>query len=120
MRKIIVMTALSAFLAGPMIAAPTEASASCKSRKTTGTILGGVGGALLGNAIADGGTGAVVGGVGGALVGRQIGKSGCNKRQAYRTSNARYVAQPQAARAPVRKVYYDQYGNAISSQPVYR
>ena len=47
---------------------------------TTGTILGGAGGALLGREIAGRGsrtTGTVLGGVVGALLGREVGKSSC-------------------------------------------
>jgi uncharacterized protein YcfJ len=121
MRKIISLTALSAVFALPLIAGATEASASCHSRKTNGTILGGVGGALLGNSISHGGGGAVVGGLGGAVVGHEIARSGCKSRRvAYRApSRARYAAAP-APRTAVRKVYYDQYGNPVASAPVYR
>ena len=120
MRKTIAMTALAALISAPLMMAPTEASASCQSRKTTGTVLGGVGGALLGNSISHGGGGAVIGGLGGAVVGHEIGKSGCNNRRAYyrSSSRTRYAAQP--APRPVRKVYYDQYGNPVASAPVYR
>ncbi len=49
---------------------------------TTGTIIGGAGGALLGRAI-DGGrnrtTGTIGGAVVGALLGRQVGKSSCRQ-----------------------------------------
>ena len=120
MRKTIAFSALAALIAAPLMMAPTDASASCKSRKTTGTLLGGVGGALLGNSISHGGGGAVIGGLGGAVVGHEIGKSGCNSRRAYyrSSSRTRYAASP-APRA-VRKVYYDQYGNPVASAPVYR
>jgi len=40
----------------------------------TGTIVGGVGGALVGNAVGGGTAGTVAGGVGGALLGRHIDK----------------------------------------------
>jgi hypothetical protein len=49
---------------------------------TTGTILGGVAGALLGRAIDSRGsrvTGTIVGGAGGALLGREVGKSSCRR-----------------------------------------
>lgn len=55
-----------------------------KNRKTTGTVVGAVGGGLLGNAIADGGaTGTVLGAGAGALAGREIAKSGGKKRCRY-------------------------------------
>ncbi len=111
MRKTLTMTAIAALAALPMIAGPTSADASCHSRKTTGTVLGGVGGALLGNAVSHGGGGAVIGGIGGAVVGHEIGRSGCrtSSRAYYRASNRnhRYAAAP-------TRVYYDRYGNAVT------
>ena len=119
MKKTFAYTALAALIALPMVVGPTASDASCRSRKLNGAILGGVGGALLGGAVTHGSTGPIVGGVGGALVGREIGKSGCNKSRAYyapRHSNSSARAQ---AATPVRKVYYDRYGNVVSSEPVY-
>ncbi len=49
-----------------------------KDNKTTGTILGALGGAIVGSAVAgrhDRGTGAVIGGVGGAVIGNNIARS---------------------------------------------
>lgn len=114
MKKKIAM-ALAAALALPMAAAPLDAHASCQGRKTTGTVLGGVGGALLGNSISKGGGGAVIGGLGGAVIGHEIAKSGCTYRRAhYRTATrARYADAP--AYQPERKIYYDRYGNPIVS-----
>lgn len=45
-----------------------------KSKGTTGTIAGGVGGAVVGNAVGGGTLGTVAGGVGGALLGRHLDK----------------------------------------------
>lgn len=101
--------------------APSQAdAASCRSRKTTGTVLGGVGGALLGNAVSKGGGGLIIGGVGGALVGREIGKSGCHRtRTVYYDSGSGGRASPQPTRAqPVRQVYYDHMGNPVASGEV--
>lgn len=126
MRKTFTLAALAAIIAAPLILGASEASASCQDRKTTGTLLGGVGGALLGNSISHGGGGAVIGGLGGAVVGHQIGKSGCTTRRTYyrssSSSRTRYAAAPAPAPAPraVHKVYYDQYGNPVASAPVYR
>jgi hypothetical protein len=101
-------------IAFPAMLAPSEAdAASCHSRKATGTVVGGLGGALVGNAISKGGGGLLVGGLGGALIGRQIGKSGCHRtRTAYYDSGSR---MPAATRpAPVRQVYYDHMGNPVA------
>lgn len=114
MRRFLALTALTAAIAIPL-AAPTDASASCEGRKNTGTVIGGVGGALLGNSISKGGGGAILGGLGGAVVGHEIAKDGCEKpRQAAAHPTRR---ERVAATQPVRKVYYDRYGNAVVSNP---
>lgn len=117
MRKTLIVMALGALVAGPVLVSASGAdAASCRSRKTTGTVIGGVGGALVGNSISGGGGGAILGGLGGAVLGNQVAKSGC-KRVVYRTATrTRYVNQPQPQ--AVRKVYYDQYGNVVGSAPV--
>jgi hypothetical protein len=120
MRKTIIGTSLAA-LALSLVATSGAEAASCSSRKATGTVVGGVGGAVLGNAIKGGGLGLVAGAVGGGLVGREIGKSGC-RRTVYRSSrsvsrssgSARYYAPPPAPVAPTR-VYYDRYGNPVTA-----
>ena len=119
MRKTLGCMALAGLIALPVMTISTDAgAATCHNRKVNGTILGGVGGALLGGAVTHGSTGPIVGGVGGAVLGHEVGRSGCHyKRTAYRAPTRTRYSQPEAPR-PVRKVYYDQYGNAISSQPV--
>jgi hypothetical protein len=66
----------------------------------------------------------VIGGLGGAVLGHEIAKSGggCATRTYYRSSRTRYASQRAPAAKPraVRKVYYDQYGNAVASSPVNR
>jgi uncharacterized protein YcfJ len=123
MRRILAKTALAALVAAPLLIGATDASATCQDRKTTGTLLGGVGGALVGNSISHGGGGAVIGGLGGAVLGHEIARSGggCTTRTYYRTSRTRYASEraPAPPRA-VRKVYYDEYGNPVASGPVYR
>jgi uncharacterized protein YcfJ len=122
MRKIIAIAALAATISLPLIVGPTEADASCQGRKDTGTILGGVGGALIGNSVSRGGGGAVIGGLGGAVLGHEIAKSGCrgSRHAYYRSSRSRYAAtQPAYGRDYGRKVYYDQYGNAVVSPSPY-
>ena len=118
MKKTLAYTALAALIALPMLAAPTDADASCRSRKLNGTIIGGVGGALLGGAVTHGSTGPIVGGLGGAVVGHEVGRNGCHRSNAYYSPRHRASARAQNA-APVRKVYYDQYGNVVGSEPVY-
>ena len=105
---------LAAALGLLFLLGPATASASCADRKMTGTILGGVGGALIGNSISGGGGGAVLGGLGGAVIGHEIAGSGCRseRRAAYYRDDGR----PDAPRA-VRYVYYDQYGDIVSEGP---
>lgn len=53
---------------------------------TTGTIIGGAGGALLGRSVAGRGDrtlGTILGGAAGALLGRQVGKSTCRNSRRY-------------------------------------
>jgi hypothetical protein len=121
MRKTSITAGVAALMALPLMAAPLNAdAATCKSRKTTGTLLGGVGGALLGNEVSHGGGGAIIGGLGGAVVGHEIGKSGCAPPPRARVAHRRAPSGP-ADRTPpraVRKVYYDQYGDVVRVAPV--
>ncbi len=116
MRKTLTLTALAALVALPLIAGPTGASASCQGRKDTGMVLGGLGGALLGNSISKGGGGAVVGGLGGAVVGHEIAKGGCgsSRHAYYRRGHSRYANEANA-RDTNHRVYYDRYGNPVQS-----
>jgi uncharacterized protein YcfJ len=111
MRKTITTAALAALIALPLIGGASSADASCRGRANTGTAVGAVGGALVGNSISKGGGGAIIGGLGGAVLGHQIAKSGCGSttRRAYYRRGAH---NGYASRAPSR-IYYDQNGNAI-------
>jgi hypothetical protein len=63
--------------AAAMALAPAHADASCRGRKNTGTLVGGVGGGLVGAAVSHSVAGVVIGGIGGAVVGHEIARSGC-------------------------------------------
>jgi hypothetical protein len=108
---------LSTACLGAALLAPSLAHASCEGRKMTGTVLGGVGGALIGNSIAGGGGGAILGGLGGAVLGHEIAKSGCGggRREAYYGRPYRGEAPPPRA---VRYVYYDQRGEPVADGSV--
>jgi hypothetical protein len=113
---------LALVLAAAAAAAPQTASASCEDRKVTGTVLGGIGGALIGNSISRGGGGAVLGGLGGAVVGHEVAGAGCRRYRAERyyrheARHAGYREGPSYAE-PVRYVYYDQFGNPVAQGPV--
>ena len=124
MNRSIVLGAVSAALGLALVTAPATASASCSDRKTTGTIVGGIGGALIGNSISHGGGGAIIGGLGGAVAGHAIAGSGCGRyrhdayyyERGHRYRHAsRYGyrgAEPYAPRD--QTVYYDNRGNPIS------
>ncbi|HZZ31125.1 MAG TPA: glycine zipper 2TM domain-containing protein [Phenylobacterium sp.] len=120
MRHFLALAALATAISLPLIAGPTNANASCEARKNTGTLIGGVGGALLGNSISRGGGGAIIGGLGGAVVGHEIAKSGCggsSRHASYRNGRRVYSNSPYSTAqygAPTRsRLYYDQYGNAV-------
>lgn len=110
MKRFIAFAGLALAVAVPLWLSPASASASCADRKTTGTILGGVGGALIGNSISGGGGGAILGGLGGAYLGHEIAGSGC-RRAPSRTA---YYEPRRNDPGPAPGVYYDQYGNAVA------
>lgn len=118
MSKIISRAAIAALISVPLIVGATQANASCQDRKTTGTVIGGVGGALLGNSISHGGGGAVLGGLGGAVVGHQVAKSGC-KRVVYRDRPSNYARNAPDRRPEASRTYYDQYGHPVSANNGY-
>jgi hypothetical protein len=123
-KRSIAIAGLALGLSLAALTVPTAANASCQDRKVAGTVLGGVGGALIGNSISRGGGGAILGGLGGAVLGHEVAGAGCHRyREArYYRRGVRYAGYPEAppppVGEPVRYVYYDQYGNPVSSGPV--
>ena len=125
MNRTIVLGAVSAAFGLAVLSAPNIAAASCSDRKATGTVIGGIGGALIGNSISGGGGGAILGGIGGAVAGHAIPGSGCGhyRHDAYyyerapgyhhSTRNSGYTTSGYAR--PTQTVYYDSRGNPISS-----
>jgi len=87
-RHILIATTLAATVALPAIAsAQTRCERQEADNRAAGTVIGAVGGALLGSAIAGRGdrtAGAVIGGVGGAVVGNQIAGSNGGCPDGYR------------------------------------
>jgi uncharacterized protein YcfJ len=58
---------------------------SCRSAATTGTVIGAVGGGLLGRSLGNKGTGSTLLGAGvGGVAGHQIAKKNCKRHKAYR------------------------------------
>jgi uncharacterized protein YcfJ len=78
----LMIAGLVAAVAAPSLANAESCQRAAHDRKVTGTVVGGVGGALIGNAITHNTTGAVLGGVSGALVGNQIAREKCGERHA--------------------------------------
>jgi uncharacterized protein YcfJ len=111
MNNLVLIGSLTAALSLSFLAAPTQAQASCQDRKTTGTIVGAAGGALLGNAMWHGGGGAVIGGVGGAVAGHEIAKGGCSSYSTAKPSHRHVYARQSAHRA--QPAAYDEHGNPV-------
>lgn len=102
MRRILMITGLvlATGAAAPMASARDACQEYAHNRKVTGTVLGAVGGALVGHAIDDR-RGAVIGGLGGAALGNNMARVRCNTGQRAYRAPARST-QRAAARAPVR------------------
>ena len=114
MNRLIKLTSLAGMLALPLLLAPLAANATCVERKTAGTVIGGVGGAVVGNSISHGGTGAVLGGIGGALLGHHVasGAGGCRQAQARYDGRGDYRDRHHHHRyAHNQRRHEDQYGN---------
>jgi len=111
MRRILMIAGLAAAVAAPSLAdARTYCEQRSHDRKVTGTVLGALGGALIGNAVSHRG-GALVGGLGGAVVGNQIARTKCEHSYSYnryyrRHSRAAYRSNAYAA---------DTYGRPVSA-----
>ena len=118
MNRRIVITSMATALALPFLLSPATASASCQGRKTTGTVVGGVGGALIGNSISRGGGGLVLGGLGGAVLGHAVASGTCGgeRRGGYSSSNYRHRSRHGARGGGQDQAYayYDQRGNPVS------
>jgi hypothetical protein len=141
MNRLIAMACLATALALPVLVTPATAQASCADRKAAGTVVGGVGGALIGNSISRGGGGAILGGLGGAVLGHEVAAGSCHRerRAAYyrdRRYRPGYGGPAYGGPAgygdpgygpgyggegppppPERVVYYDPYGNPINQDP---
>lgn len=115
------MIAMIAGLAIAVAAVPAASEAACQKR-TNGTVIGALGGALLGSAVAGRGDrteGALIGGAAGGLVGNQVSK--CKNyapRRAYQRTRtyeqqASYARPRAAACRQENRAYYDAYGQVV-------
>jgi len=114
------------------VTSAAEARSRCEAyahdRKVTGTVVGAIGGGLLGSAVAghgSKGTGALVGAGLGAVVGNNLSRVSCDRRAYYRRHRTHYAGSRHAP-APARyasgfsgachyvsRPYYDQAGRLV-------
>ena len=67
------------------------ASATCEGAKTTGTVLGAVGGGVIGNVITHGSViGTLAGGAGGGFIGHRLAGNGCERTAYYHHHRVAY------------------------------
>ena len=128
MRSSILLCGIAGAAGLLILGSPGTASAACSSA-TTGTIVGGVGGAVIGNAIGHDAAGTILGGLGGAVVGHQIGKSGCGRhyssgyrydRHGRHAHGYAYGSTADPAESPAAPVvYYDPYGRPVYPDGAY-
>ena len=109
MRRMLFAAGLTLAVAAASAAqARSGCAAAAHDRRVTGTVVGALGGGLLGSAVAghgSKGTGALVGAGLGAVVGNQLSRTSCD-RYAYRRSYHRY------ARVRTNPTYGRGYGPA--------
>ncbi len=120
MRKNILVAGVAAALLIPTLALAQETCEQRSANRTAGTIVGAGVGALLGSAVAGSGhkgDGAIVGGVGGAIIGNQAarGSSECVHAYGYYDNNGSWHSNA-VARTEARG-YYDRNGNWIDGAP---
>ena len=83
MRRAFIIAGVLVAVAAPSLASAESCQRHAHDRKVTGTVVGGIGGALIGNAISHNTTGALLGGLGGAVVGNQVARVNCPDQVAY-------------------------------------
>jgi uncharacterized protein YcfJ len=120
MRRTLLVAGLAVAVAAPSIAsARTYCEQRAHDRRVTGTVLGGVGGALVGGALGDT-KGAVIGGLGGAVIGNQVARTKCYSPppQASYHSRTRY-SHPASARGYNDASYAAPHGCTYENQRYY-
>jgi uncharacterized protein YcfJ len=99
MRRTLMIAGLAALVAAPSLASAESCQQRAHDRRVTGTVVGGVGGALIGQAISHDTAGTLLGGVGGAVVGNQVARTNCyDAPRAYDHSRTRYSHSREAPR----------------------
>lgn len=120
MRRYFMTTIVAATALVPAAAFAQQSCEQQRSSRVVGTVAGAGIGAVLGSVIAGRGdrtTGAIIGGVGGALIGNQVTKSDadCAHAYGYYDSNNRWHATGVSRTAA--KGYYDRDGQWIDGAP---
>ena len=114
MRKLLLIAGVAALAVPGLASAQTGCREQQHDNRVTGTVLGAVGGALLGSAVAGHGsktTGAVIGGVAGGAVGNAVGGASTNcdySRTGYYDGSGVWHAA---------NGYYDADGNWVDTRP---
>lgn len=120
MRKHILAAGIAAVVLLPTLAMAQETCEQRSANRTTGTVLGAIGGALLGNAVSSHGGktgGTIIGGVAGAAIGSNLAKGprDCQHAYGYYDSNGQWHANTVARNEA--SGYYDRDGNWIDGAP---
>lgn len=126
MRRILFATGLALAVAASSAAdARSRCEAYAHNRKVTGTVVGAIGGGLLGSAIAghgSKGTGALVGAGLGAVVGNNLSRVSCDgyrrhyaraRSHGYYARDGRYSVNTSARCHMVTRRYYDATGRLV-------
>lgn len=120
MRKYFLAAGIAAAVAIPSLA---SAQVTCEQRsanRTTGTVLGAIGGALAGNALASHGGktgGTIIGGVAGAAIGSNLAKGPHDCVHAYGYYDGNGAWHDNHADRAVAYGYYDRRGEWIDGPP---
>ena len=130
MRRIVVAACLLLIAAPTVTLARSSCEARAHDRRVAGTVIGAVGGAVIGNQFSHN-NGALVGALGGGIVGNQLSRTNCARSEAYREPRhrRRYGADeragpdrqadiaPSTARcAPQDQSFYNEHGDLVHRQ----
>jgi len=125
MRRTVMAMGLAVLVATPSLASASDyCGQRAHDRRVAGTVIGGVGGALIGQAITHNTAGTLLGGAGGAVVGNQVSRTSCDRPHAYHSSSrSSHASEPRheggaayAASGECRtenRPYYDERGQLI-------
>ena len=120
MRKQILAAGIAAIVLIPSLAMAQQTCEQRSANRTTGTVLGAIGGALLGNAVSGHGGktgGTIIGGVAGAAVGNNLarGSKDCQHAYGYYDNDNRW--HDNGTDRAVARGYYDRNGDWVDGAP---